>query len=412
MYVANGHPPLDMMANGFSVNTPISCNGMKVVFISPYLTLTTDFGLVVKYDGAQIVTVTIPSSFISKVTGMCGNYDLNADNDLTTKDGESMAGQPYDDDEIGNSYIVSDPELTNNSVCKSVDYYPLDTCNPQVKQFYNDTCSQLLNTTGPLKNCIAVAGLQRAAQFYRSCMFDACATSIYNQMCRIFNAFLQLCPAFVKPSNFNTKMGCTVGTCVVAGDPHYITFDGALIHYQGTCKHLLINSTDPSLPQFSVYVRNEKRTAPNVSYVVYFEFVFHDVTYRIWRKSSTQVDVYKATGPFPQDMNAVGVKLSLPVNEDNIQIAWSGEYMSIITPYGVQAQYDGHHAVKFTVPSVYMGNVHGMCGNEDLNLNNDLTTNDGENVTGLPNFHSMIGNSYVIQNDPEVDSSSSCETLT
>ena len=43
------------------------------------------------------------------------------------------------------------------------------------------------------------------------------------------------------------------GLCYVWGDPHYVTFDAKLIHYQGVCKYLLSGTKDGvTLPQYKV----------------------------------------------------------------------------------------------------------------------------------------------------------------
>lgn len=408
VFVAKGRPPLDMMNAGFKVGLPFNARNMTVTYSSPFLSLKTNFGLLVRYDGTHIVRVTIPSSFMDKVIGMCGDYDNNTENDLVTRDGQSMDGVENGHSKIGDSYVVPDPENTDNSTCETVDIHPIPTCNPDLEQFYNDTCSQLLDTNGPLKDCIAVVGLPVSQEYYDTCMFDACATSAYRSICRTFDAFLQLCPSIVIPK-ITRKLGCSSWLCTVSGDPHYSTFDQIMLDYQGTCKHLLINSTSPSVPQFSIYIRNELRSSPYVSYVKYLEFVFSNVTYRIQRTGPGQVDVYRASGQPPHEMSAVGTKMPLPLNEANMKIAWIGVLLQITTSYGPLVQYDAQQTVKVTMPSRYIGKVQGVCGNLDLNDTNDLTTADGEDVGGQENAYSKVGNSFVVPNDPEVTDSSSCE---
>lgn len=48
--------------------------------------------------------------------------------------------------------------------------------------------------------------------------------------------------------------------CIALGDPHYRTFDGAMLHFQGAC-HYLLSETKDDLPSalipYSVYIKNE-----------------------------------------------------------------------------------------------------------------------------------------------------------
>lgn len=57
------------------------------------------------------------------------------------------------------------------------------------------------------------------------------------------------------------------GTCHVAGDPHYITFDGSTFDLQSNCTYTLARSCtrQHSLPPFSVNVENERRSRGKIS---------------------------------------------------------------------------------------------------------------------------------------------------
>jgi hypothetical protein len=71
-------------------------------------------GLIVVFDG-WAVNVTVSSQFAGLLQGLCGNYDGDQANDLTTADGVDVSGRPNAANLVGDSFAVPDPEETGNA---------------------------------------------------------------------------------------------------------------------------------------------------------------------------------------------------------------------------------------------------------------------------------------------------------
>ncbi|XP_028419313.1 uncharacterized protein LOC114545227 [Dendronephthya gigantea] len=161
--------------------------------------------------------------------------------------------------------------------------------------------------------------------------------------------------------------GDDIATCSATGDPHYRTFDGRLIHFQGICQYVLAKDIHN---RFVVLGKNE-----NCGHGV-------TCTKEVTVKVNNLVIVIARGGT----VTVFGVKANLPYNHRGVTIARHGRNVIVDTNIGLKVDYDCVYNVFIKVTSTsklsYRGKTRGICGSNSDNPNelrkpdNSLTTND------------------------------------
>ncbi|XP_075764391.1 zonadhesin [Pelodiscus sinensis] len=172
------------------------------------------------------------------------------------------------------------------------------------------------------------------------------------------------------------------GSCVVAGDPHYTTFDGRLLHFMGTCSYTLSRVCDgrSGLPNFTVEAANEHRGASaQVSYVraVAVEVYGHRVALLKGRRVTVD-----------------GQRVTLPVAlaQGQLRVQVSGAYALLQTDFGLRVRYDGTQRVEVQVPSSYAGQLCGLCGNYNGQNSDDNLMPNGTSASNVD----RLGESWMV----------------
>ncbi|XP_014308922.1 LOW QUALITY PROTEIN: zonadhesin [Myotis lucifugus] len=157
-------------------------------------------------------------------------------------------------------------------------------------------------------------------------------------------------------------------TCAVSGDPHYLTFDGALHHFMGTCSYTLAQLCWPR--SFDNY------------FVVSTTNEFQGGNAEVSHVTAVHIQVFKLKISLIKGYKVVlnGRRVTLPVwpAQGRVGIRHSGSFIVLYTDLGLQVRYDGNHLVKVTVPSTYAGRLCGLCGNYNSNSSDDNLKPDGK----------------------------------
>ncbi|XP_043728742.1 kielin/chordin-like protein isoform X2 [Cervus elaphus] len=169
-------------------------------------------------------------------------------------------------------------------------------------------------------------------------------------------------------------------SCMAFGDPHYRTFDGRLLHFQGSCSYVL--AKDCRGGDFSVHVANDDRGLSGVSWTQEVAVLLGDVAVRLLQGGEVTVDGRPVALPFLQ--------------EPLFYVELRGHTVVLHSQPGLQVLWDGRSQVEVRVPGSYRGHMCGLCGNFNGFAQDDLQ--DPEEL--LRPTEAAFGNSWQVPEGP------------
>ncbi|CAI5658934.1 unnamed protein product [Oreochromis niloticus] len=166
------------------------------------------------------------------------------------------------------------------------------------------------------------------------------------------------------------QLGCydAMSTCTVWGDPHYITFDGAVAHFQGTCSYIITESTNHGTneTQFQVIATNNHRGNNRVSFVSAVDIYL----------SNHPESVYIRIGPNKR-VTVNGNDVSLPTTVGILaQVVRQGSYI-VVDASDLLVQFDGQSTLLVRLGQNRHDRVTGMCGNSNNDPSDDKVLPNG-----------------------------------
>uniref|UniRef100_A0A8D3DKZ4 VWFD domain-containing protein n=1 Tax=Scophthalmus maximus TaxID=52904 RepID=A0A8D3DKZ4_SCOMX len=195
--------PGNILVNSRTVNLPYSLEGGRLsVFRRGFFgVVTTDFGLTLKFNWKSHVSLTLPSSYSSATTGLCGNYNGKAGDDLLKPDGtkhEHIRAFGHSWKAGGDAGCTSD---CPGGKCPE--------CEPAMLQRYNQPsyCGIIANKSGPFRQCHSKLDHK---PFLTDCVFDMCMYQGHaSALCNSLSAFSTSCQdARASVERWSTEQFC------------------------------------------------------------------------------------------------------------------------------------------------------------------------------------------------------------
>ncbi|XP_062384956.1 IgGFc-binding protein-like [Sardina pilchardus] len=429
--------PSVVTVNGEIQNLPVNLDSNKVLISKSgfFAVVETDFKMKLSYDWNSVVMVTLPSTYMGAMCGLCGNFNANVTDDMRMKNGQ-VAKSGAD---MGQSWRVAEiPGCLDacNGTCPD--------CDLTQKILYetNDYCGLLNNHTGPFRECMDVID---PSSFYQSCLYDLCLHQGKGSMqCKTLTAYTAACQAkgitvypwrsaalctdqcgcqykgkYYQPNKAfypdglcaeecicnGTAVSCKVfscganekcdvkngvracqaigqGVCSISGDPHYNTFDNATYNFMGTCTYTVAEGCHldgTQLTNFSVVVENEKwydmSEDPNVSVAKLVAVTVYGYTIILRRG---QIGLAMVDGAI--------MNIPLTIDDGLITLKPIGDNYVISTDFGLKVTYDLVYHVTVTVPGNYRDKTCGLCGNFNGNKNDEFQLPDGQSAKDVTTF--------------------------
>uniref|UniRef100_A0ACB8FLC1 Uncharacterized protein n=1 Tax=Sphaerodactylus townsendi TaxID=933632 RepID=A0ACB8FLC1_9SAUR len=165
-------------------------------------------------------------------------------------------------------------------------------------------------------------------------------------------------------------------TCVAFGDPHYRTFDGKMVHFQGTCTYVMAQDCDGG--DFSIHVTNDDHERTGVSWTKEVMVLIGNVAVQLLQDRVVMVDSQTVTLPF--------------LKEPHLYVELKANTLLLNTNIGVKVLWNGRSHLEVSVPGTYKGRTCGLCGNFNSYPQDDLRLRSGH----LTLSEAAFGNSWKV----------------
>uniref|UniRef100_A0A8C1TTX9 Si:dkey-266m15.6 n=1 Tax=Cyprinus carpio TaxID=7962 RepID=A0A8C1TTX9_CYPCA len=166
-------------------------------------------------------------------------------------------------------------------------------------------------------------------------------------------------------------------TCIVFGDPHYRTFDGKMVNFQGKCTYILAQDCEGR--DFSVHVSNEDRGRKGVSWTKEVTVFIGDIVVQLFQNWIVKVDYQQVSLPF--------------LKEPYVYLERKTNTILLNTNVGLKVSWNGRSHLEVSVPGTYKKQMCGLCGNFNNYPHDDMKLRNGQ----ITNSEAVFGNSWKVE---------------
>lgn len=225
------HKDLQVKVNKSDVDFPYyHLPYFQIIKDSFMVTLVTNIGLQVQWDGNGFIEIQVPRSFTGKVCGLCGNFNGNSKDDFMVKNGRLVSSAQ----EFGEGWSLG----RRNHGCEKAPSPPVDstvsTCFSRLRVYW-----RAHKRCWPIKkqfsNCHKFV---KPNAFFWACISDVCQCSGRRCECEALMAYARACRREGVTMNWGRKNTCGV-SCKGGA-----VFDDCVPACQRTCD----NKDDVSIP--------------------------------------------------------------------------------------------------------------------------------------------------------------------
>ncbi|KAJ8245393.1 hypothetical protein GJAV_G00270270 [Gymnothorax javanicus] len=392
---------------GVRISLPQTVHNVFLERLADYILVKSTFGFSLAWDGSSGVYVRMTEEHKGKACGLCGNYNDDGSDDLTT----NYNVQTEDVAQFGNSWVVQLPQerrcraveeefpgpcpsesRMDDAIekCSALLFFPFLSChenidpNPFVAGCVSDLCvaddvDTFCRTLVEYTRACSHVGypVREWRDSFPQCS-DGCEDSFVHRDC------ISCCPptcTFEKEclgSNLHCLDGCYCpdAECSVTGDSHVSTFDGRMFLHSGACQYVLAKS------------RGSGRFTLTLQYVPCGESqeyaCMHSVTLVMDEDVSHQVTLSREG----EVLIGINQAASLPYKDDTVEVRrLTTAFTSLKTAFGLRLQLDrGGGRLYLQLDSSWRGQTLGLCGTFNGNLRDDFLSPSGM-IEGTPQLH-------------------------